>query len=52
MTHYRFFKREEIKMSKKERRQPVPVFGITCTSKELSFYIGKYELEHDWVWIE
>lgn len=50
MQHFRFFKRDEIKQAKKEHRNPVPVFGITCSSKELSYYIGKYELDQDWVW--
>ena len=51
MTHYSFFKRDEIRIAKRELRKPVPIFGITCSPIDLKFYIGKYELEQDWIWI-
>ena len=50
MTHFSFFKKDEIKKAKKEQRKAVPTFGITCNSNDLKFYIGKFELEHDWIW--
>ncbi len=52
MTHYRFYKKDEIQNARKQKRNAVPTFGITCSPNELKHYIGKYELEMDWIWSE
>ena len=50
MRQFRFYKRDEIQKAKKEKRNAVPTFGITCTQNELKHYVGKYELDQDWIW--
>ena len=50
MRKHVFFKREEIKKAKEERRNPISVFSIECSIMDLAKYVRVYDLEPDWIW--
>jgi len=46
--HY-FYKRDEIKKAKEERRNPVYGFSIECDQTSLFKMIKQLDLEMDWI---
>lgn len=48
MKKYFFYTPEEIKLSKKEKRQPQPLFSIVC--EHISYYIKKCDL-WGFIWV-
>lgn len=51
MTHYKFYKREEVKRFKREGGVLQASFGITTDQKTLKGYVVKYELEQEYIWM-
>jgi len=49
MRRHVFFKRDEIKKAKDERRNPVAVFSIECDLSTLLKIVQKNDLEMDWI---
>lgn len=52
MRHYKFFKKSEIELAKKENRLPLPIWGIECDQSELKRYLSIYDLYQDWIYID
>lgn len=53
MLHFRFYKLTEIKAAKKEKREPVAIWGLTCdTIGMLKEVVKKNDLFEDWIWME
>ena len=53
MIHFTFFKRDEIKEAKKDKRKPVPSFGLTVENESsIKYYARKLDLFDDFLWFD